>query len=97
MNITGTTSPHFIDKVFSTLDNAYSQIITSMTLSAQDHVSLSEAITSQVIDALKSVEKKSEEAKRKVGIFPAALLRSVCRHLTACSLIANPILSEIAF
>jgi hypothetical protein len=50
----------------STLDDAYAQIITSMTLSAQDHNSLADAITSQVIDVLKSLEKKCEETKKKV-------------------------------
>lgn len=50
----------------STLDNVYAQIIASMTLSAQDHVTLADAITLQVTDVLKQVEKKSEESKRKV-------------------------------
>jgi hypothetical protein len=37
-----------------------------MTLAAQDHMNLAEAITLQVVDVLKSVEKKSEETKKKV-------------------------------
>ena len=57
--------------MFSTLDNAYTQIIASATLSAQDHVNLSDALTSQVIDVLKLIEKKSEETKKKVRHFLA--------------------------
>ena len=55
---------------FSTIDNAYAQIVASMTLSAQDHVNISDALTSQVIDVLKSIEKKGEETKKKVRFCP---------------------------
>jgi hypothetical protein len=48
------------------LNNAYAQIITSITLSAQDHVNLADAITLQVVDVLKSIEKRSEDTKKKV-------------------------------
>lgn len=41
-----------------------------MTLSAQDHVNISDTLTSQVIDVLKSIEKKSEETKKKVRFNP---------------------------
>lgn len=58
----------------STLDNAYSQIIASMTLSAQDHVNLAEAITLQVVDVLKAFEKKSEDTKKKQMNFYQKLL-----------------------
>ena len=57
------------DNGLSTLDNAYSQIITSMTLSAQDHVNLADGITLQVVDTLKSIEKKSEDTKKKVQLI----------------------------
>lgn len=50
----------------STLDNAYAQIIASMTLSAQDHFNLADAVTLQVIDVIKLIEKKSEDTKKKV-------------------------------
>ncbi|KAF7985605.1 hypothetical protein HWV62_3913 [Athelia sp. TMB] len=49
----------------STLDNAYAQIIASMTLAAQDHVTLADVITSQVTEVLKVIGSKSEETKRK--------------------------------
>ena len=64
------------DGGLSTLDNAYSQTIASMTLSAQDHLNLADAITLQVVDVLKSVEKKSEDTKKKVRLVASSNLWS---------------------
>lgn len=38
----------------------------SMVSTVQDHINIADALTSQVVDVLKAVEKKSEEAKKKV-------------------------------
>lgn len=37
-----------------------------MTLAAQDHVTLADALTSQVTEVLRVIGSKSEETKRKV-------------------------------
>ncbi|KZT09361.1 uncharacterized protein LAESUDRAFT_675278 [Laetiporus sulphureus 93-53] len=58
----------------STLNNAYGQIISAMLESAQAHVSLSDQLTSQVIDALKGSERRHEEAKKKQEQHFAKLL-----------------------
>ncbi|KZP33431.1 hypothetical protein FIBSPDRAFT_810692 [Athelia psychrophila] len=58
----------------STLDNAYAQIIASMTLAAQDHVTLADALTSQVTEVLRVIGSKSEETKRKQMVYYQKLL-----------------------
>lgn len=50
----------------STLDRAYSKIIGSIVESAQDHINLADALSSQVVDPLKSLERKHEENVKKV-------------------------------
>lgn len=48
--------------------------MNSMASSAQDHVNVADALTSQVVDVLRVVEKKNEEAKKKVRLavcYPA--------------------------
>lgn len=79
---------------FSTIENAYAQIITSMTLSAQDHVNISDTLTSQVIDVLKSVEKRGEETKKKVRFNPLEIASAL--DISDAFHIANCILPEIA-
>ncbi|KAH7913976.1 hypothetical protein BJ138DRAFT_1058030 [Hygrophoropsis aurantiaca] len=49
----------------STLDNAYSQIIESISSSAQDHVNLSSSLASHVIEPLRSIEHRNEDIKKK--------------------------------
>lgn len=51
---------------FSTLVNAYAQIITSMSKVAQDHVQLADTITTRVTEPLKALERQNEGLKRKV-------------------------------
>jgi hypothetical protein len=75
----------------STLNNAYAQIITSITLSAQDHVNLADAITLQVVDVLKSIEKRSEDTKKKVRPVASWKFPSDCLLRP----IANGFLSKI--
>jgi hypothetical protein len=50
----------------STVDAAYSQVIGLIADSAQDHVKLADAIGAQVVEVLKSVEKRHDDAKKKV-------------------------------
>ena len=53
--------------LFSTLNVAYDQIITSIVDSAQNHIKLADEFNSQVVEVLKGVERKNEEAKKKVS------------------------------
>jgi hypothetical protein len=64
-----------------------------MTLSAQDHVNLADAMTLQVVDILKSIEKKSEDTKKKV--CPQAEVSSNLRSYSLLRPTANSLLSEI--
>lgn len=50
----------------STLGNAYTQLIASFSESAQDHVNLADGLDTQVVNTLKLVEKRHEDAKKKV-------------------------------
>ncbi|OJT08068.1 Protein BZZ1 [Trametes pubescens] len=49
----------------STLDKAYTQLISSITESSQDHVYLADALTSQVVEPLKMTERKYEDSKKR--------------------------------
>lgn len=51
----------------STVDTAYSQLIGAIADSAVDHIKLADAVGLQVADALKHVEKRHDDAKKKVG------------------------------
>lgn len=51
--------------IYSTLDNAYTQLISSLDSTAQDHSALSDQLTSQVVDTTKALEKKYEAMKTK--------------------------------
>jgi hypothetical protein len=53
----------------STLGCAYTQLISSFSEAAQDHVNLADGLDAQVVNALKTVEKGHEEAKKKVHPF----------------------------
>jgi hypothetical protein len=55
----------------STLVEAYSEMITAMTNIGQDHIDLADALNSQVVDVLKTVERKSENLAKKVGFCSA--------------------------
>lgn len=58
----------------STVNNAYSQLISSMLESAQAHVNLSDSITSQVVDSLRATERRHEDAKKKQEQYFTKLL-----------------------
>lgn len=40
-------------------------MISSIVDSAQDHINLSDSLNTQVVEALKSMEKRHDEAKKK--------------------------------
>lgn len=50
----------------STLARAYTQLIQSFSESAQDHVNLADGLEAQVVSVLRLMEKRHEEAKKKV-------------------------------
>lgn len=49
----------------STLDRAYTQLISALTDSSQDHITLADSFSSQVIEPLKATERKYDEMKKK--------------------------------
>ena len=51
----------------SSLISAYTELIDSMAHTAQDHVNIADGFTSQVVEVLRGVEKKNEEAKKTVS------------------------------
>ncbi|KAJ7288142.1 hypothetical protein C8J57DRAFT_1641335 [Mycena rebaudengoi] len=58
----------------STLNAAFTEIISSMVNTAQDHVTIADTLTTQVVDVLKAVERKQEELKKKEMTFFLKLL-----------------------
>lgn len=50
----------------STLGRAYTELISSFSEAAQDHVNFADGLDAQVVNALKLVEKGHNEAKKKV-------------------------------
>ncbi|CDO68266.1 hypothetical protein BN946_scf184842.g29 [Trametes cinnabarina] len=49
----------------STLDKAYTQLISAITDASNDHVNLADALDSKVVEPLRAAEKKHEDAKKK--------------------------------
>nr|GAT60101.1 predicted protein [Mycena chlorophos] len=64
------------DSIFAqnTLNAAFNEIIASLSGSAQDHVNLADALTTQVVDVLKVLERTREELKKKQNAFFQRLL-----------------------
>lgn len=58
----------------SSLHTAYDEILNSMVSTAQDHVNIADALTSQVVEVLRSVGKKNEESRKKEMQFFQKLL-----------------------
>ncbi|KAG6889878.1 hypothetical protein C0995_013852 [Termitomyces sp. Mi166 len=58
----------------TSLISAYTELMDSMTNTAQDHVNLADSLTSQVVEVLRGVEKKNEEAKKTEMQFFQKLL-----------------------
>ena len=50
----------------STLNVAYDEIIGSMARTAEDHLSIADAVNTQVVDVLRIVERRNDETKKKV-------------------------------
>ena len=61
-------------EMFSTVEQAYSQLIASLSDTAQDHLDFADALNSQVIDALRSTEKRHDDVnKRQMQYFQKLL------------------------
>ncbi|KAF5369126.1 hypothetical protein D9615_010422 [Tricholomella constricta] len=73
----------------NSLNAAYTELMDSMATTAQDHVNIADGLTTQVVEVLKTVEKKSEEAKKKEMQFFQKLLadrdRVYADRLKACT------------
>ena len=52
--------------LYSTLDYAYTQLVSSLEVSGQCHNGYADALNSQVLDTAKTLEQKHEEIKKKV-------------------------------
>ncbi|KAA1469744.1 hypothetical protein DENSPDRAFT_641109 [Dentipellis sp. KUC8613] len=59
----------------STLNNAYAKIIGSLVNASQDHVNVADALSNQVVDVLKAVERKADENVKKQAQFYQKLLQ----------------------
>lgn len=58
----------------STLDKAYTALITSYENTASDHDSLASALSADVADPLKALERSKDESRKKQMAFYAKLL-----------------------
>ncbi|TFY64582.1 hypothetical protein EVG20_g5899 [Dentipellis fragilis] len=58
----------------STLNNAYAKIIGSLVNASQDHVNVADALSNQVVDVLKAVERKADDNIKKQAQFYQKLL-----------------------
>ena len=90
--------------LFSTLNVAYDQIIASIVDSAQNHIKLADEFNSQVVEVLKGVERKNEEAKKKVSqiatIFTSSNLNThyiFCHDSRNCNFSKSWLQTVIAF
>ncbi|KAI0032556.1 hypothetical protein K488DRAFT_49643 [Vararia minispora EC-137] len=68
----------------STIEAAYSKIVSSMLNSAQEHVDLADALTTQVVDPLKVLERKTEDHRKKLATLYQRLLSDRDRYDTEC-------------
>lgn len=58
----------------NTLNHAYSEILSSMSTAAQDHINLAEALSSQITESLKAVERRNDGYKKKQMQFYHTIL-----------------------
>lgn len=58
----------------NTLNHAYSEILSSMSNSAQDHINLAEALSSQVTESLKAIERRNDDHRKKQMQFYHTIL-----------------------
>lgn len=58
----------------NTLNHAYSEILLSMSNSAQDHINLADALSSQITESLKAVERRNDDYKKKQMQFYHTIL-----------------------
>ena len=80
----------------STIDAAFDEIIASMSNSAQDHINLADALTSQTIEILKILEKKNDELKKKacpralsINLILTEYFNRRCNSFRSCSRIGT--------
>jgi hypothetical protein len=74
--------PCQLTRIASSLHTVYDEIMDSMVSTAQDHVNIADALTSQVVEVLRSVGKKNEESRKKVcpnlcKVWKSSQLKSV--------------------
>lgn len=72
----------------STLDYAYAELVASLDHAVQDHSNLSDALTSQVVEAAKGLERQHDEIKKKVIIH-----MFISRRWMRCSKFRETLLS----
>ncbi|KAF9453103.1 hypothetical protein P691DRAFT_801964 [Macrolepiota fuliginosa MF-IS2] len=58
----------------NTLNNAYDTLVNSIIDTTQDHLGIADAISSQIVETLRIVEKRSDDAKKKEMQFFQKLL-----------------------
>jgi formin-binding protein 1 len=66
--------------------------MNSMVTTAQDHVNIADALTSQVVEVLRSVGKKNEESRKKVLSYLCKVLEIFTTEFFFVA--GNAILSE---
>ncbi|EJD45686.1 Cdc15 domain-containing protein, partial [Auricularia subglabra TFB-10046 SS5] len=64
----------------STFDRAYDHLLTSFEQQAMDHIDLSEALGSQVVDSFRALERTTQERQSKQGAFYSKLLAEREKH-----------------
>lgn len=55
-------------RLSSTLNAAYTALVEAFSGASQDHISIADALSTQVVDVLRNVEQRGAEAKKKVGV-----------------------------
>ncbi|KAI0084817.1 hypothetical protein BDY19DRAFT_1043519 [Irpex rosettiformis] len=68
----------------STLDKAYSQLISSFAETAQDHVHLADELQLRVAEVLKATEKRHEEARKRQAQYYQKLLSDYDKVQSDC-------------
>lgn len=73
----------------STLDIAYEALINSIGDATQDHLSVADALSSQIVEVLRVLEKRSDDTKKKVARFAAVVnprIDTIAIHSTGTSI-----------
>jgi hypothetical protein len=59
----------FTEDDTSTIDAAYSQVVSFVSDTASHHIKLADSLNAQVVEAFRSLESKHDGARKKVGHF----------------------------